>query len=146
MGFGVPSARLLKAALDSEPELDRSLPSHDHAVIRWRWRWQPPARNEPGGAPGVLYRLSPNDSEPRPCLAEIERDLRHEEVWLLAATPKRLALAERLLNGRIGALLGSVSARQAEPPKVTPRWKRGQREGTMDVLAPIVGPERRRAA
>jgi hypothetical protein len=82
-----------------------------------------------------------------PFLACLVLDLRAADgpdVSVLAPTPARLAIAERLLAARLGDALGPVIAREVDPPSVVPRWKRAAFERHM-VPLPSRGRARRAA-
>ena len=110
------------AALARDPEFsDRD---REAGLERWNWLWDPPRARPAGNERGVRYKLCEEDAATRPFVARIVVDLDERDLWLLAPTPARLALAERLLAGRLGAALGEVTLRELAPPHVVPRWKR----------------------
>jgi hypothetical protein len=113
-------------ALDGDAELADSngpLDAED-GIRRWDWHWEPPLPRVFRSEPGVRHRLCDEDAAPRPFLARILIDRDVPEVCLLAPTPSRLALAERLLAARLGSALGPLTLRQIDPPNMVPRWKR----------------------
>jgi hypothetical protein len=132
--------------LDLDPELERVVGDPVLAAPRWRWRWDPPARRAPSLRPGVRSHLCSEDVDPRPYLAEIELDWTHEELWLAAPTPPRLALAERLLRARLPAALGVVKARDVQAAKLMPRWRRARSEQAAERAHHSVQREGGRAA
>ncbi len=111
------------AALDADTELEGAPDRADPGSRAWRWRWDPPAARRLPVEPGVRYRLCAQDADRSPWLAGVDVEPEQPRVWLLAPTPKRLALAERLLRARLGDLLGGPLIRDFLPPHRTPRWK-----------------------
>jgi hypothetical protein len=99
---------------------------------RWDWAWDPPRARGGGLARGVRWTLCDEDASARPRLARIIVDLEAGELCVLAPTPPRLALAERLLAERLGPALGEATLREVDPPSVVPRWKRAACEGRCD--------------
>jgi len=118
------------AALECDPEFDDGDGGADAeaGIRRWNWRWDPPLARTAGDEPGVRYRLCEEDAAPRPFLGRILVDLEVPEVCVVAPTPERLALAERLLVERLGIALGELTLRAVDPPNVVPRWKRAAYE------------------
>jgi hypothetical protein len=123
--FGLADAAAVVAALRDDPELEEDLMAGDSAgILAWNWRWDPPRARAPATEPGVRYAVCGEDAAERPLLARVILDLEIPDVCLLAPTPSRLALAERLLSGRVGDALGARSLREVAPPSIVPRWKR----------------------
>ena len=136
------------AALDADPELEDPDGRPDAGAARilgWNWRWEPPRARVVRREPGVRYELCDEDAAPRPFLARIVLDLDGPEVYLLAPTPPRLALAERLLAARLGRALGQLSLREVDPPTVVPRWRRVRFERDLVRPLPSRGGARRAA-
>lgn len=124
------------AAIDGDAELEDAPDRADPGSHAWRWRWDPPVARRPPAEPGVRFRLCEEDADRRPWLAGVDVEPADPRLWLLAPTPKRLALAERLLRLRLGDLVGAVLMRDFLPPNVTPRWKVERsrtRSETLDV-------------
>jgi len=127
------------AVLQGDPELDgggagAAQPDAETGILRWDWRWHPPLARAPRNEPGVRHRLCGEDAGAAPVLATIVLDLDVPEVCLLAPTPARLALAERLLAARLGSTLGPLTLREVDPPSVVPRWKRAAFERELRAL------------
>jgi hypothetical protein len=57
-------------------------------------------------------------------LAVVDIESDHDSLWIMAPTPRRLALAERLLRARLGDGIGRVLSRDFLAPSVIPRWRR----------------------
>jgi hypothetical protein len=108
------------AALTTDVELT---PSADGAHT-WDWRWDPPAFRTPRAEPGVRYHLCADDGGEVPRLAVVDIESDHDSLWIMAPTPRRLALAERLLRARLGDGIGRVLSRDFLAPSVIPRWRR----------------------
>jgi hypothetical protein len=100
------------------------------------WLWDPPRARAALREPGVRYRLCDEDACDRPVLARILIDHDIPEICLLAPTPARLGLAERLLADRLGPALGAVTLREVDPPNVVPRWKRAAFERDRRLARP----------
>jgi hypothetical protein len=130
-------------SLDSDPELDRGAEHQPFDALRWRWRWDPPAGRELEAERGVRVELCREDADARPYLADVEVT-EDAELWLTAPTPRRLALARRLLADRLGPLLGPIVTVHSDPPEITPRWKRRRLEAMFHRMAP--GLRRARSA
>jgi len=124
--FGLSDPAAAVAALERDPELEDGDGCLDAeaGIRRWNWLWDPPLPRAPGTERGVRYKLCEEDAAACPFLARIVLDLEGPEVWLLAPTPARLALAERLLADRLGPALGEMTLHEVDPPSVVPRWKR----------------------
>ena len=135
------------AALNRDPELEDldCFPDAQAGMLRWNWLWDPPLARGAAPEQGVRYRLCEEDASARPFLARVIVDVELPEICLVAPTPARLALAERLLADRLGAALGEPTLREVDPPSVVPRWRRAAFEG--DLRRPVA-PSRyaRRAA
>jgi hypothetical protein len=133
-------------ALASDPELEEEdddgggRAGGEAGILRWTWRWDPPRARVFRAEPGVRYKLCEEDAGVHPFLARILVDLDVPEICLLAPTPSRLSLAERLLTARLGRALGEPTLREVDPPSVVPRWKRAAFERD---LVPL--PRARRA-
>jgi hypothetical protein len=135
------------AALTLDPELDGGEPMYGEAwVLRWLWRWDPPAAQAPPVERGVRYDLCSEDADPQPALALVEVDVDYGELWLFAPTPARLALAEQLLLGRLGDMVGEVRTRDLECPDMTPRWQRLRWDRTLERIEPSLRRRRRKSA
>jgi hypothetical protein len=123
--FALADAAAAVAVLRHDPELEEDTSAGDAAgILAWNWRWDPPRARALAGEPGVRYALCGEDAAERPFLARVILDVEIPDVCLLAPTPSRLALAERLLADRVGDALGARSLREVDPPSVVPRWKR----------------------
>jgi SEC-C motif-containing protein len=116
------------AALEEDPELEPAEADPDGSSRSWHWRWDPPARRAPMADAGVRFRVCDEDAGPRPRLALIDVDAGEPRLWVLAPTPARLALAERLLRDRLAASLGPVELRDFLAPSRIPRWLRARPE------------------
>jgi len=133
------------AALTCDCELVGDSPADARqGILRWNWRWDPPRARRLRTEPGVRYQLCDEDAEAPPLLARIVLDLDAPEVCLLAPTPSRLALAERLLAARLGRALGPLTLREVNAPSVVPRWKRAAFERRLEPRRR--GAQARRAA
>jgi hypothetical protein len=135
------------ATLERDPELEDGDGGADAeaGIRRWNWLWDPPRARTAGDEPGVRNRLCEEDAAARPFLARILVDLDAPEVCLVAPTPARLALAERLLADRLGIALGAVTLRAVDPPNVVQRWKRAAFERDLRNPLPSVWGARRAA-
>ncbi len=135
------------AALEGDPELGPlgARPDAKAGILRWNWLWDPPHARAIEIEPGIRYTLCEEDAAARPFLARIMVDLDGPELCLLAPTPTRLALAERLLAGRLGAALAELTLREVDPPNVVPRWKRVAFERELRRRVPAGGLVRRAA-
>jgi hypothetical protein len=134
--FGLADAAAAVAALRDDPELEeRTSAGGSAGILAWNWRWDPPRSRGLPGEPGVRYALCGEDAAERPFLARVIVDLEIPDVCLLAPTPSRLALAERLLAGRLGDALGARSLREVDPPSIVPRWKRAGFERELGPVA-----------
>jgi hypothetical protein len=121
--FALSDPTSVVAALGGDDELEQEGGAVG-GVLRWVWRWDPPRARAVWREPGVRYTLCDEDAAERPFLARIVIDLEAREACLLAPTPSRLALAERLLAARLGDALGARTLHQIDPPSIVPRWKR----------------------
>jgi hypothetical protein len=136
--FGLRDAGPAVAALraDSEFAEDGSDGEDGGGLVRWDWVWDPPRPRARRREPGVRYTLCGEDAAARPALARVVVDLDAGEVCLLAPTPARLALAERLILARLGDAVGERTLHEVDPPSVVPRWKRaGFERGMIAALA-----------
>jgi len=123
--FRLSDPAAVVAALERDPELEGGgSPDAEAGILRWNWLWDAPLPRLPGDEPGVRYQLCDEDATTRPCLTRILVDLEAPELCLVAPTPGRLALAERLLADRLGRALGELTLREVDPPNVVPRWSR----------------------
>jgi hypothetical protein len=125
--FRLADAAAAVAALEQDPELYADgAGSSDRAVgvRRWTWSWDPPRRRWWRAERGARYTLCEEDAAVRPFLARVVLDLSGPDVLVLAPTPARLALTERVLASRLGDALGRLILREIDPPSVVPRWKR----------------------
>jgi hypothetical protein len=125
--FGLADAMAAVAALEQDPELcGDGVERSDRAagIRRWTWTWDPPRRRAWRVERGARYALCDEDGSVPPFLARVVVDLGGSDLAVLAPTPARLALAERLLASRLGAALGPLIVREVDPPSVVPRWKR----------------------
>ncbi|MDQ6806124.1 MAG: hypothetical protein M3065_14460, partial [Actinomycetota bacterium] len=120
---------------DGEVELWDAKVEGDGPVLRWNWRWDPPRARLVRNEPGVRYTLCDEDACAQPFLARIVVDLEVPEVCLLAPTPSRLALAERLLAARLGDALGDRTLHEVDPQSIVPRWKRAAFERELVAVA-----------
>jgi hypothetical protein len=132
------------AVLQGDPELEDADGPLDAGagILRWNWRWDPPLARTVSEERGVRYELCDEDAAPEPFLARIVLDRDVPEVCLLAPTPSRLALAERLLAARLGPALGQLTLREIDPPKVVPRWKRASFDRDVQPLPMAAGVRR----
>jgi hypothetical protein len=144
IGFEPDDLAEVVAALDGDHELDGHVEDPMHAR-RWRWRWDPPRAYDPPAEPGVRYQLCKEDVGPDRYFVDI--DVNDDgEVWIVAASWSRLALATRLLSERCGALLGPACRFFVDCPDVTPRWRERRMRRTFSRMAPAIRRARRAAA
>jgi hypothetical protein len=149
--FAVLDAAGVVSALRGDRELVEKPGDPEGRLLCWNWRWDPPRGRAVRSEPGVRYTLCHEDGASEPVLAQVVVDLEagagRSDLCLLAPTPGRLALAERLLAERLGAALGALAWREVDPPSIVPRWKRA---GFEPSLVPLPGAGRagraRRAA
>jgi hypothetical protein len=145
--FRLADSAAAVAALEQDAELCADSSDRSAGVRRWTWSWDPPRRRSWRAERGARYTLCDEDAAVPPFLACLVLDLRAADgpdVSVLAPTPARLAIAERLLAARLGDALGPVIAREVDPPSVVPRWKRAAFERHM-VPLPSRGRARRAA-
>jgi hypothetical protein len=118
-GCGDPAAAI--AALEADPELQRS--DREDIQPRWRWHWPQPAARTPAPVPGVSFELAAEEAGPDSCLAEVRTGVSGGELAVCALTPARYKLAQRLLRDRLGSRLGELRSITIAERSALPRWR-----------------------
>jgi hypothetical protein len=145
VAFDVESAASAAVAFDGDPRLKRMSPDPTDDALRWKWLWPRPAECAPPAELGAVCTICKEDADPEPYLVQIHVDVARDEIWLFAPTPRRLALAERLLLDCLDPSRLDVRRRDVEAPSVIPRWQRLRWEQSAERAARLLRAGRRAA-